>query len=82
MFKTCQLCAACCQNIILPLERIFDKDIIRWIEYHNLEVIEEGGRQCVKISNPCSKLKDNRCSIYEDRPENCKLFKCKKYETI
>ena len=67
-------CADCCQDIILPLGMIFDEDDINWVEYHNLKVIEKEGKQWVKIFNPCNKLKDNRCSIYETRPENCQIY--------
>jgi Fe-S-cluster containining protein len=71
-------CANCCKDIILPLGIIFDQDDIRWIEYHNLEVVEKDGKQWVKINQPCSKLRDNKCSIYETRPENCQIFLCEK----
>ena len=57
---------------------VFDKDDIRWIEYHNLKVIKKDGHQLIKINNPCSKLIGNKCSIYDDRPLNCKLFVCPK----
>jgi Fe-S-cluster containining protein len=76
--KSCKQCGDCCQNIILKLADYFDEDDIRWIEYHNLEVVEEKGKQFVKISNPCLKLVDNKCSIYKDRPEVCQLYICQK----
>jgi len=81
-FKTmsidCKDCSDCCQNIILPLGMKFDEDDIRWIEYHGIKVIKKDGKQSVVIPNKCEKLKDNKCSIYKDRPEQCQIYVCKK----
>jgi len=72
----CNQCGKCCQNIILPLGIFLDEDDIRWVEYHGLGVIEKDGKQQIKINHPCSKLVDNKCSIYEDRPEICQIYIC------
>ncbi len=74
----CTNCSDCCKDITLPLGMVFDKDDIRWIEYHGLKVTEKNGKQWVKIPNQCEKLKDNKCSIYKDRPEQCQIFVCQK----
>jgi Fe-S-cluster containining protein len=78
MSINCQRCGDCCRDIILPLRIKLDEDDIRWVEYHNLKVIEKEGQQWVKIQNPCSQLKDNKCLIYDNRPENCQIFICQK----
>ena len=76
--NNCNQCGDCCRDITLPLGMIFDDDDVRWIKYHGIEIIEKDGRQWVKINNPCSKLINNKCSIYENRPFNCKVFFCSK----
>ena len=67
-------CGDCCQNIKLPLGFIADENDIRWIEYHGIKVENNE----VIINNPCSKLIDNKCSIYDNRPEICQIFICQK----
>ena len=69
----CGNCSKCCNDIILPLAFEPDEDIKRWIEFHNIEVMEK----MIKIKNKCSKLENGKCSIYEQRPNNCRNYNCK-----
>ncbi len=62
----------CCENINLPLGIEPDEDVKRWMELHNLEV----NGKMLKINQPCSKLVNGKCSIYEQRPNNCKNYDC------
>jgi Fe-S-cluster containining protein len=55
---------------------VFDEDDIRWIEYHGIKVVDKNGKQWIKIPNQCDKLVDNKCSIHDNRPDNCKIFIC------
>jgi Fe-S-cluster containining protein len=70
----CSSCGKCCSNIFIPF--LANEDEKRWIEYHSMEVIENEIGTFIKINNPCSKLKDNKCSIYEDRPKVCRGYTC------
>jgi len=72
MIIDCKDCSKCCEDIWLPLAVTPNEDIKRWIELHDIEV--KGNK--ARIKNKCSKLKDGRCSIYEDRPNNCREFIC------
>jgi len=71
----CFGCSKCCEDIILPLGININNDIKQWIEFHNIEV----QNKVIKVNNKCSKLNNGRCSIYEQRPNNCKDFFCKDY---
>ena len=71
----CDNCSKCCEDIILPLAFEPNEDIKHWIEFHNIEV--KG--KMIRIKNKCEKLVNGKCSIYENRPENCKNFFCEKY---
>lgn len=76
MIKDCLNCSECCENIILPLAVVLNEDQKRWVELHEgLKVLHNN---VININNKCSKLVDGRCSIYEDRPNNCKEFICYK----
>lgn len=68
----CDNCSKCCEDIILPLAFKPDEDIKRWIEFHGIEV----QNKMIRIKNGCEKLKDNKCSIYEQRPNNCRNYTC------
>jgi len=69
MNPACELCrGACCEAIVLPV-KVQDPDIQRWIEYHG-QPTDRG----IYFECKCSKLKDGKCSIYEDRPKVCRVF--------
>lgn len=71
----CDNCSKCCENIYLPF--IASPDEKEWLEYHDIEVIENSVGEFIKINNKCSKLVDGRCSIYEKRPDICRKYECK-----
>lgn len=68
-------CGACCKYMLIPIGDE-PSDYTRWAELHKVELVEWRGLICVKIDKKCSKLKKNKCTIYEDRPDTCKRFKC------
>lgn len=72
----CSSCGACCTFITLQVNPQYrDPDIKRWIELHDIKLIEKDGGLFARIGTPCSKLrKDNLCGIYEDRPNVCRSF--------
>ena len=72
----CNNCSKCCEDIILPLAVKPDEDIKRWIELHNLKIFYKGEIVYLKINHKCSKLINGRCSIYEQRPNNCREYEC------
>lgn len=68
MADECLKCGACCKFVLLPNPS--GKDV-EWFGYHGMEASARG----VKIDVPCQMLgEDGKCSIYEQRPENCKEF--------
>ena len=69
----CNQSGTCCKRVFFDIG-LQTEDIIRWINLHeNMEYVEKGR---VRIDNKCSKFIDNKCSIYETKPENCKKFFC------
>ena len=78
----CDKCGACCNGHFLI--EVYDIDVIREprlldvdphysdLSYHQaLQVLSDDGR-CVTIVGRCSFLDtDNRCSIYNTRPNDC-----------
>lgn len=77
--RDCERCnGKCCTFIHLKLPEEYDTpDIIRWITLHKGIYVytasnSQGTFKFLEIRAPCSKLKNGRCSIYEDRPDVCK----------
>ena len=70
MNKACERCrGACCESIILQVNAP-NGDVGRWVDYHGTRT-----KNGIEFACQCSKLKDGKCSIYETRPQVCKVFK-------
>lgn len=76
----CEHCtAACCKYIALPIDKPTDKedfDFIRWYLIHqNVSVFVEDGDWYISFQSTCRHLlPDNRCGIYETRPQICRDY--------
>lgn len=78
----CLACANCCRKMTPTFKKVEVKRIAAHVgltpkEYFDtyLEVDDDNG-DIVNKSTPCQhlNLKDNKCSIYEIRPADCRLF--------
>ena len=76
----CEHCAAaCCRYIALPIDKPRtrrDYDDIRWYVMHEgISVFVEEGDWYIQIKTTCKNLQaDNRCGIYQTRPEICREY--------
>jgi Fe-S-cluster containining protein len=76
----CQFCTAkCCRYYSLPLEQPKtrkDFDYIRWFLMHGRSAvyIEDGTWYLLVYSDCQHLLPDNRCGIYETRPQICREY--------
>jgi len=70
----CNQCGECCKTVRFEL---LDYDHKRWAELHGIKVVEVGVKDYAEFPIVCTKLKDNLCTIYDDRPDMCRRFKCK-----
>ncbi|MFH0982092.1 MAG: YkgJ family cysteine cluster protein [Planctomycetota bacterium] len=77
----CEHCTAvCCKYIALPMDRPTsprDFNDIRWYLMHeDVSVFIEDGDWYVQFATRCRNLTlDNRCEIYETRPQICHEYK-------
>ena len=69
-------CGACCRWIVLQVNPQYDNpDIARWIGLHGIRLQRRDGGIFAYIPTPCSALGgDGMCTIYEERPEVCRIF--------
>lgn len=70
----CCDCCDCCERIKIHTDQM-NNDIKRWIELHGFSVDKNN---YVWIPQPCTKLVDGKCSIYEVRPKVCRNYICDK----
>jgi Fe-S-cluster containining protein len=76
----CQFCAAkCCKYYSLPMEKPTtrkDFDYIRWFLLHGRSAvyIEDGTWYLLVYSDCKHLLPDNRCGIYDTRPQICREY--------
>ena len=76
----CDYCTAkCCRYFALPIEtptELDDFSNIRWYMLHGrVAIFVEGDDWYLMVYNDCQALlPDNRCGIYEDRPNICRAY--------
>lgn len=73
---SCLKCGDCCKSATL----IIDKNTknLEWLEYHGMTITPNGNELRVKVPIQCGKLVDNKCSIYDSRPDTCRRYMCEK----
>lgn len=75
--RLCEFCdAKCCRYFALPIDKpsTFEEfDYVRWYLLHEgASVFVEDGDWFLLVHSPCKELgPDNRCQIYETRPQIC-----------
>ena len=72
----CDTCGgSCCKFLIIPLPS-WDADVVEWFSYHGKIILLSGIPRWIRLDVRCDKLgPDNRCTIYDQRPEVCRRFK-------
>ena len=76
----CEFCTAkCCRYFALPIDtptEMKDFDYIRWYLLHqHASVFIEDGTWYLLVHTSCKHLQaDNRCGIYETRPQICREY--------
>jgi Fe-S-cluster containining protein len=82
----CDYCTAkCCRYFALPIdgpEEFSDFEFIRWYLLHERATIfKEGDNWYLLVHTTCRHLQeDNRCGIYETRPQICRDYTTKDCE--
>ena len=76
----CEHCAAaCCRYIALPIDKPVKPrdygDICWYLMHKDISVFVEEGDWYIQFQTTCKNLgPDNRCMIYEQRPEICREY--------
>lgn len=72
---------ACCKVMFLP---VADGDRLLWAWLHGFRIfrIRESGEFRMLVEKRCGELtEENRCRVYDKRPEMCRAYECGKSGT-
>lgn len=75
--KLCLKCGQCCKKMVIPLiQPVISNKIEEFYKARGFEIIKYKGMNFVKFDFTCPHLqKDNKCDMYENRPDACKSHK-------
>lgn len=70
----CFQCGECCRTLKEVLITPEEYDIL--LKHNNPDVIKKGDRFLMSL--PCVFLRDNKCSVWNERPCMCRMWHCGK----
>lgn len=73
---SCLMCGQCCMTATLVIDKHTKN--LDWLRYHGMTVTPNGDELRVTVPIKCDKLVDNKCSIYDTRPDTCRRYICEK----
>ena len=73
---SCLKCGKCCDEVGFFVNK--ERTDVEWLKLHGITVEDRGDEVKITIALPCSKKINNQCSIYDNRPEICKNYRCEK----
>ena len=73
---SCLKCGECCRFATLIISK--DTKNLDWIRYHGMTITPNDSELRVTVPISCDKLVDNKCSIYDTRPDTCRNYRCEK----
>lgn len=78
--RLCVKCGMCCDGTMFHLVRMQPADSVAALNVLGMKLKKKKGENY--IGQPCPMLKQQRCSIYEGRPERCRLFECQQLKLL
>ena len=78
--RLCAACGMCCNGVMFHTVRLQPADSARELSALGLKLKRKKGQRY--ILQPCPMFRESRCSIYEARPERCRLFECRQLQGV
>jgi Fe-S-cluster containining protein len=72
--QLCEHCGICCTGAVLSGGRLEPSELA-FAERHRLRVVQT--QKGPAFAHPCPLLVDNSCSVHEERPKTCRVFRCR-----
>lgn len=70
---SCEQCASCCRNAGIDLSPAEAVEMLRHKGTEYFDMLDSGSVRD-RLKAPCGLLEGNRCSVYEKRPESCRIY--------
>lgn len=78
--RLCTACGLCCDGTMFQIVRMQPGDCAAELGRLGLKIRSKEGE--FHMEQPCSALKDLRCTVYERRPTRCRLFHCQQLRML
>jgi uncharacterized protein len=78
--RLCLDCGMCCNGVLFQIVRLQPGDSVRELESLGLKLSRK--KREPYFRQPCDKLKECTCSIYESRPLRCRFFECRQLHRL
>lgn len=72
--RLCAACGMCCDGTMFQIVRMQPGDVPAELGKLGLKIRCRDGEYYME--QPCSALREKRCTVYEQRPVRCQLFNC------
>jgi Fe-S-cluster containining protein len=72
----CKECGSkCCKDLVIWMDTKVEQS---YLDARGIRCTEENKAFKYNIPHICPMLKDNRCTIHDNKPETCRKFKCER----
>jgi len=78
--RLCAACGMCCNGVLFYSVRLQPADSARDLRTLGLKVKRRSGEP--HVLQPCPAHQQTRCTIYEQRPERCRVFECRQLKAL
>jgi Fe-S-cluster containining protein len=75
----CKKCGSCCKIFTFPVQDV--EGVKKFFREHFGFSLKTWAMKVV-VQGECEHLKNNRCEIYESRPDKCKDYLCKRHTAL
>jgi Fe-S-cluster containining protein len=73
--RLCNACGMCCDGVLFPTVQLQPGESSRQLITRGMKLKHKDRHLC--IIQPCQAHRGGQCTIYEDRPQRCRLFECR-----
>ena len=78
--RLCSACGMCCNGVLFHGMAVQPEDSLRAMAAKGLKAKRRDGE--LQFLQPCPAHDGNRCRIYADRPQRCRVFACRQLEGV
>lgn len=78
--RLCSECGLCCNGVMFHTVRLQPADSAKELAALGLKLKRKKGQNY--ILQPCPAFRGSHCSIYEARPERCRVFECRQLVSV